>query len=71
MESLLRSKKSLHDVRCKNIKEEKTMTGFEKMLEMLTEACKTAYGSEWDNMTDKQKHDIIMGFIATAAHNAK
>ena len=47
------------------------MTGFEKMLEMLTEACKIAYGTEWDNMTDKQKHDIIMGFIATAAHNAK
>lgn len=47
------------------------MTGFEKMLEMLTEACKIALGDEWDNMTDKQKHDTIMSFIATAAHDAK
>lgn len=47
------------------------MNDFEKMLEMLTEACKIALGDEWDNMTDKQKHDTIMGFIATAAHNAK
>lgn len=47
------------------------MTGFEKMLEMLTEACEIALGDEWKNMTDKQRHDTIMSFIATAAHNAK
>lgn len=47
------------------------MTNFDKMLEMLTEACKTALGTEWDNMTDKQRHDTIMSFIATAAANAK
>lgn len=47
------------------------MNDFEKMLEMLTEACSIALGDEWDNMTDKQKHDTIMSFIATAAHNAK
>lgn len=46
------------------------MTGFEKMLDMLTEACKIALGEEWDNMTDSEKHDTIMSFIATAAHNA-
>jgi hypothetical protein len=47
------------------------MNGFEKMLEMLTEACKIALGDEWDNMTHQEKHDTIMNFIATAAHNAK
>lgn len=47
------------------------MNGFEKMLEMLTEACSTALGDEWDNMNDKEKHDTIMNFIATAAANAK
>lgn len=52
-------------------KEEIMMNGFEKMLEMLTEACEIALGDEWDNMTDQEKHDTIMGFIATAAKNAK
>ncbi len=52
-------------------KEEMKMNGFEKMLEMLTEACKIALGDEWDNMTHQEKHDTIMNFIATAAHNAK
>ena len=47
------------------------MNGFEKMLEMLTEACRTALGAEWDSMTDKEKHDTIMNFIATAAKNAR
>lgn len=47
------------------------MSGFEKMIEMLTEACRTALGAEWDNMTDKEKHDTIMSFITTAARNAK
>lgn len=47
------------------------MTNFDKMLEMLTEACKTALGAEWNNMTNGQKHDTIMSFIATAAANAK
>ncbi len=52
-------------------KEEIMMNGFEKMLEMLTEACEIALGDEWGNMTDQEKHDTIMGFIATAAKNAK
>lgn len=47
------------------------MNGFDKMLAMLTEACETALGQEWNEMTDEQKHDTIMSFIATAAHNAK
>ena len=47
------------------------MNGFEKMLEMLTEACEIALGDEWHSMTDEQKHETIMNFIATAAHNAQ
>lgn len=43
------------------------MNGFEKMLEYLTEACEIALGDEWHGMTDEQKHDMIMSFIATAA----
>ncbi len=47
------------------------MNGFEKMIEMLTEACRMALGAEWDSMTDEEKHNTIMSFIATAARNAK
>ena len=47
------------------------MNGFEKMLSMLAEACESALGEEWYLMTDDQKHDTIMSFIATAAHDAK
>ena len=55
----------------KDITEVNIMNGFDKMLAMLTEACETALGQEWNEMTDEQKHDTIMSFIATAAHNAK
>ena len=43
----------------------------DKMLEMLAEACKAALGAEWDAMTDQEKHDTIMGFIAEAARRGK
>ena len=45
------------------------MTKFEKMLEMITKACEIALGTEWQNMSDEQKHETVMQFIATAAHN--
>lgn len=47
------------------------MTSFEKMLDMITEACEIALGEEWHNMSDKQKHDTVMSFITTAAKNAQ
>lgn len=47
------------------------MNNADKMIDMLAKACKIALGKEWDRMTDTQKHDTIMSFIATAAHNAK
>lgn len=47
------------------------MTNFEKMLNMITEACEIALGAEWYNMSDEQKHDTVMSFISTAAQNAQ
>lgn len=47
------------------------MIGFEKMLEMLDEACRIALGEEYERMTDSEKHDTIMSFIATAASEAR
>lgn len=43
------------------------MKNYEKMIEMIAEACKVALGEEWERMTDEEKHDTIMKFIATAA----
>lgn len=47
------------------------MTNFEKMLNMITEACEIALGAEWYNMSDEQKHDTVMSFISTAVQNAQ
>lgn len=47
------------------------MTNFEKMLNMITEACEMALGTEWDNMSNEQKHETVMQFISTAAQNAQ
>lgn len=47
------------------------MNGFEKMLEILTEACEKALGEEWIKMTDSEKHETIMKFVATSAKEAK
>ena len=41
------------------------------MLDALVKACKQVYGKEWDNKSDKEQRDIIMGFIKQAADNAK
>lgn len=43
------------------------MKNYEKMIEMIAEACKVALGEEWERMTDEEKHNTIMKFIATAA----
>ena len=43
----------------------------DKMIDMIAEACEIALGAEWYAMTAQQKHDTIMGFIATAAKNAR
>jgi hypothetical protein len=42
-----------------------------EMLDMLIEACKIAYGEEWETFTAKEQRDIIMSFIYTAAQNSK
>lgn len=47
------------------------MTSFEKMLNMITEACEIALGAEWYNMSDEQKHDTVMSFISTAAQSVQ
>ena len=47
------------------------MTNWEQMVDYIAKACKIALGEEWDNMSDNQKHDTIMGFIAKAAQNAQ
>ena len=41
------------------------------MLDALVKACKQVYGKEWDNKSEKEQRDIIMGFIKQAADNAK
>lgn len=46
------------------------MTNFDIMLDYLTEACATALGEEWERMSDKEKHDTIMAFLATSAAEA-
>lgn len=40
---------------------------FEQGVDMFDKACKKVYGAEWDKKSDKEKRDIIMSFIATAA----
>lgn len=42
---------------------------FEQGLDMFDKACKKVYGAEWDKKSDKEKRDIIMSFIETAAKN--
>lgn len=54
-----------------NLETKLDMTSFEKMLDMITEACEIALGEEWHNMNDKQKHDTVMSFIYTAAQKAQ
>ena len=46
------------------------MNNADKMIDMIAEACKTALGEEWNAMSDTQKYETIMSFIATAAHKA-
>ena len=43
------------------------MKNYEKMIEMIAEACKIAFKDEWTRMTDEEKHNTIMKVIATAA----
>lgn len=40
---------------------------FEQGLDMFDKACKKVYGADWDKKSDKEKHAIIMSFIAAAA----
>lgn len=47
------------------------MKNYEKMIEMIAEACKIALGEEWENMSDAEKHDTIMQVIFTAAEEKR
>lgn len=38
-------------------------TAADKFFDMVTEACKTEFGEEWYEMTDDEKHDIVMKFV--------
>ena len=35
----------------------------DKFFDMVTEACETALGAEWYEMTDDEKHDLVMEFV--------
>ena len=38
-------------------------TAADKFIDMITEACETALGEEWNEMTDCEKHDMVMELV--------